>query len=131
MNKHDLRVALQRVDPLSHNNFDDLLDELYRELEAARSAGGQEVAVACAYCGGAEKVPAQPEGDWVRCSERLPKMKDADCYGQVIGWDSDNKESVIGPPCDFKNAPWLTHWMATGLKDPVAPPSDREESGDE
>ena len=61
------------------------------------------------------------EGEWVKCSDRLPKMQDADCYGQVIGWDSDNKESVIGPPCDFKNAPWLTHWMSTRLRDPAAP----------
>ena len=43
MNKRELRIALERVDPLSHNSFDDLLDELYDELQAAQAPASGEV----------------------------------------------------------------------------------------
>jgi hypothetical protein len=48
--------------------------ELHEKVKAARAQSGQDLAMACAYCGGAEKVPAQqgivPEG-WKSIVDRI------------------------------------------------------------
>lgn len=82
---------------------------------------------------GGEVIPLYthpPADQWIRFEDRLPTMQDADEYGQIIGWDVHNGESVIGPPCDFMSAPWLTHWMPTGLKRPQ-PPVDQGNDNDQ
>ena len=62
----------------------------------------------------------KPEGEWVKCSERLPTEDDADALRQI--WIYSDVLGVLPLSKDsFSEPPFYTHWMPTGLTRPAAP----------
>lgn len=76
--------------------------------------------------------PAANQGEWVKCSERLPTEADADCDGDIWMYEtsSRNDGSVFKRLWSSMGPSYLyTHWMPTGLKRPNPP--QQQEKGDE